>query len=359
MFNFYHQVALIHQHQMTMKKSTRSRGRKRQAKLYPWSVRNWVQLVIFLITTLIGLQFYLFVRQLENTSAVTIARPPGVEGFLPIGSLMGWKYFIATGIWDPIHPAGMVIIAFAIGLSWLLRKSFCGWFCPVGTVSEWLWRLGQYSFGKNFQLPKWLDLPLRSLKYLLLAFFMWAILGMSATALSVFLAKPYWVVSDIKMLHFFTRMSITTATVLMILVVASLLIRNFWCRYLCPYGALVGIFALISPTKIRRNTETCVDCTLCAQVCPAYLPVDKKNMIISAECTGCISCVEVCPVKETLEFKTVKVAAGFWTGKRLAFTIAGSFLLVVIIARLSGIWESSVTIEQIRAILPDIDFLAH
>ena len=53
---------------------------------------------------------------------------------------------------------------------------FCGWLCPVGTLSEYLWKLGRDTFKRNFLLPRWLDIGLTSLKYLLLAFFVRIIL---------------------------------------------------------------------------------------------------------------------------------------------------------------------------------------
>lgn len=332
---------------------------KERLKPFNWSIRNWVQLSVLILTIFIGLQFYFWVQQIESGGAVTVGRPPGVEGFLPIGSLMGWKYWLLTGNWDPVHPAGMVILGFAILISLVLRKSFCGWFCPVGTISEWLWRLGRGKNDRNLLPPKWVDIPLRSLKYILLAFFAWAVLSMDSGLLERFFALPYWKVSDIKMLYFFERMSLLTVGVLFALMIGSIFIRNFWCRYLCPYGALVGIFGFLGPTRIKRNEETCIDCNLCAKVCPAYLPVDVKPRIISAECTGCVSCVDVCPVKDTMDFKTIGLPAGFWTSRKLAFTIGGLLILLMVGAHIRGIWISQVSIEEIRSILPNIDFLKH
>ena len=118
--------------------------------------------------------------QISGDGPVTIQRPPGVEGFLPIGALMGWKLFLSTGTWDTVHPAAMVIFGFAVLISLMFRKSFCGWFCPVGTVSEWLWKLGRRLAGRNYKLPGWADYPLRGLKYLLLGFFIWIIFSMNS-----------------------------------------------------------------------------------------------------------------------------------------------------------------------------------
>ncbi|MBT4640762.1 MAG: hypothetical protein HOC09_18225, partial [Deltaproteobacteria bacterium] len=77
-------------------------------------VRHWVQLIVFLLTLAIGFQFFLYVRQATGNGPITIARPSGVEGFLPIGALMGWKRFFTNAKWDEIHPAAMVIFGYAM-----------------------------------------------------------------------------------------------------------------------------------------------------------------------------------------------------------------------------------------------------
>ena len=88
------------------------------------SLRNRFQLVLFLMTLAIGLQFYFFVEQAGNGGPITIQRPAGVEGFLPIGALLGWKQLLTTGIWDPVHPAAMVILLYAAVVSLLFENPF-------------------------------------------------------------------------------------------------------------------------------------------------------------------------------------------------------------------------------------------
>ena len=313
-----------------------------------WGLRNWIQLAVLVLTLGIGLQFYLFVRQAAGGGIITIARPAGVEGFLPIGALMGWKHFLATGEWDAIHPAAMVIMAFAGMMSFLFRKSFCSWFCPVGTLSEGLWKAGERLFGRNYRIPAWLDYPLRSLKYGLLLFFVYIIAGMATADIALFLQSPYYRMADVKMLHFFTRMSQTTAIVLAALLMLSLFFRNFWCRYLCPYGALMGILALCSPMQIRRNQTTCVQCQRCHQVCPAHLHVHRKERILSPECSGCMDCGMVCPVPDTLVMTS--------PGRRVvnlriswaALFVVALFLGTVTWAKTSGHWESRLSPREFR-----------
>ena len=91
---------------------------------YFQQIRHQVQLAVFLLTMGIGLQFYVYVKQASGPDAITVQRSPGVEGFLPIGALMGWKHFLLTGNWDMVHPAAMVILGYAVLLSFFLRKTF-------------------------------------------------------------------------------------------------------------------------------------------------------------------------------------------------------------------------------------------
>ena len=341
----------------TKAKKQSSRSMKKladQARPYSWGLRNYVQLGVFLVTIAIGIQFFIYVHQAAGDGAITLSRPAGVEGFLPIGALMGWKLFLLTNIWDPVHPAAMVILGFAAVISFALRKSFCGWFCPVGTLSEWLWKLGRKIFRKNYRLPLWLDYPLRSLKYLLLAFFVWTIFSMSRLAILAFLGSPYYKMSDVKMLFFFTQMSGTTGVVLVILVLASLIIRNSWCRYLCPYGALMGLFALLSPTRVQRNPETCIDCKLCSEVCPYHLTVDRKLRIVSPECNGCMDCTLVCPARNTLKLKTIGMGKSIWSAARLGLVIIVLYIGIVYSATITGHWKSSVSTDEFRLRLQEI-----
>ena len=167
-------------------------------------LRQTIQLAFALLCVWIGVEFYLFVRWGQSIGATPFAsRPPGAEGFLPISALISLKYWLLTGIVNDIHPSGLFIFLGIVAVSVAMKKSFCSWLCPIGTLSEALWMLGQKLFGHNVTLPRWLDVPLRSLKYLLLAFFVWVIVGMDVSALKEFIASPYNKVADVKMYLFF------------------------------------------------------------------------------------------------------------------------------------------------------------
>ena len=311
-------------------------------------LRRIVQWAFLGLILWIGVQFFLFVGQLRRGAVVTVTRPPGVEGFLPISALINIKYWLWTGTFATIHPAATVLLLIFIAMAVWLKKGFCSWVCPVGLLSEYLSSLHVRIFDRPHRLPKWLDFPLRSLKYLLLFFFIYAVFfEMDATTLHRFIYSPYNRVADIKMLLFFSEASLLTLRVLAVLLLLSLLIPYFWCRYLCPYGALLGGWSLLSPLKIRRNRTTCIDCEKCTRVCPANIKVHTKNTVHSDECHACFQCVEACPVRDTLQFSTSK---NKWILSKIKFALVllSLFFFGTGLARVLGVWQTSISIDEYR-----------
>ncbi len=313
--------------------------------------RMYIQLFFVLVVLWIGIDFYLFTTYLESAGTTQFfERPPGVEAFLPISSMMSLYYFFLSGNIHHVHPAGFIIFVAILSVSFIFGKSFCSWTCPIGFISESLGDLGEKIqkklFKKRIQMPRILDYPLRSLKYLLLGFFVNSIfLSMTAIALKYFLDSPYNIISDVKMYYFFANISKFSLIVIAVLIILSVVFRNFWCRYLCPYGALLGFFSLLSPLKIKRNKESCIDCNLCAKACPSFIKVDKINIVISDECSTCMSCVDVCPVENTLELYTV-VGEKRVSKKIIVAGIIGIYFVILSIGMISGNWQNDVKKEE-------------
>ncbi len=204
----------------------------------------------------------------------------------------------------------------------------------------------------------WLDTVLRGCKYLLLLFFIKIILlDMPTAALAAFLDSPYWAISDVKMLHFFTRLSATTLMVVSLLIVLSLFYRHAWCRYLCPYGALLGVVALLSPFRIRRNQQLCTECGACSESCPAHLPVSRKKSIGSAECSACLGCLSSCRQPGALHISPLPNRSFPWWG--FAAIVVCLFAAGVASGMLSGHWQSSLTADDFRRLIPLADRMGH
>lgn len=318
-----------------------------------------MQVAFALLNVAIGVQFWLWVRHFEAgmPGPPPVARPPGVEGWLPIAGLMGLKSFLLTGRLPQVHAAGMFLLVAFLAMAFLVRKAFCSWVCPVGAASDWLAWVGRGMFGRTFLPPRAVDVPLRALKYVLLAFFLYAVGSMGAEAIAAFLASPYGLVADVKMLNLFRMLSLTSAVVLAVLVVASFFVHHAWCRYLCPYGALLGLVAMASPVRIRRTPSACIDCGKCTRACPARLPVDRKLEILSPECSACLSCVAACPAAGALELAAP-------APRRLpAWAVAAAVVVLLVgltgFARALGVWGDGIPEATYRHLVPQAQMLGH
>lgn len=338
---------------------------RRSSRDYSQSLRRAFQFAFLLLNVALGGMFYFWVRRLETGTDDRLSmRPAGVEGWLPIAGLMNLKYWLTTGHLPGTHPAALFLLLSFLAIAFLFRKAFCSWLCPVGTLSEYLWRAGRQVFRRNFRLPRWFDLGLRSLKYLLLGFFVWAaVANMSADAIEQFMHSPYGAIADVRMLNFFRYLGETAAIVLGGLVVTSVLVQNFWCRYLCPYGALLGLSSLLSPLRIRRSLASCIDCAKCAKACPASLPVDKLVTIKSAECTGCLECVAVCPAEGALQLALPPWSESPDRGRLPAWAMAAGiavlFVGIVGYAKTAGYWNGDVPNYVYRQLIPQANGSGH
>ncbi len=351
---------------------------RRSARDYSQVLRRGYQLAFLLMNVWIGGIFYIWVRHFETGTSNAVSRPAGVEGYLPIAGMMNFKYWLLTGHVPAVHPAAMFLLITFVAIAFLLRKAFCSWLCPMGTISEYLWRAGRKIFGRNFQISNWVDIPLRGLKYLLLGFFVWAVTSMSAQGIEAFMRSDYGIIADVKMLNFFRFLGETGAIVLAIVIVASIFVQNFWCRYLCPYGALLGLTSLLSPLRIRRNPETCIDCAKCAKACPSGLPVDKLITIKSAECTGCLECVATCPAEGALQMSAVGASSSLWVSPAgtpeplshqsnpaaipawaFAAAIAVLFFGIVGFAKSTGHWNTAFPESVYRQLVPHANEARH
>lgn len=316
-------------------------------------VRTAAQITIALFNVWLAWRLYLFYDFFSRDRGVLVPRPPGVEAYLPISALLSLKYWLSTGIYDTIHPAGLTILIAALLSALLFRRGFCSWICPVGTLSEGLWRLGAKIFGRTLRLPDWIDIPLRTVKYFVLAFFAYITVVMSPVAIKMFLGSTFNRMADVQMLRFFMLIGSTGLIMLVILVLGSILTKNFWCRYACPYGALLGILSLASPVAVERDSSRCTQCHTCDAVCPARIKVSSKQRVNTPECTACLACVDNCPQGQVLRVRTVgartNIAPITYGAVLLSF-----FFAIILTAQLSGHWQTSIRTQEYKQLIPQM-----
>ncbi|MDO8949705.1 MAG: 4Fe-4S binding protein [Actinomycetota bacterium] len=274
-----------------------------------------------------------------------VSRPEAVAGLLPIGSYMSFFLWIKTGFFDPVIPAGIVIIIGAIATSVLFKRGFCGWICPVGTVWE-----GAAWFGRkvlkrdNFRLPRRVDLTLRGARYVFAAILMVWLAAVSVQEALWFQTLPYYATVDAKMLILFGAP--IYLAVIGIAFVSMMLLGNVWCRYLCPLGGVYGACGVVSPCTVVRDADVCIECGKCAKVCHAAVPVDTLRSVRAPECDGCQDCVRVCPADGALTARAFGRFTFPWWVWPLGVVVL--WLGIYFVARATGYWQTHLPVETFR-----------
>lgn len=222
---------------------------------------------------------------------------PGALGACPIGALQA----VAGGA---KHNVSFYVLGTLMLFGTLLGRLICGFLCPFGLVQDLLYRIPT---GK-IKVPKKADKPLRYLKYVILAVFV--VLLPVAAANEFGVAPPYFCkyicpagtleggVPHLLMNEELRKLAGALWNwkfgVLIFILLGSVFISRFFCRYFCPLGAIYSLFNRFSLYRMELDETICVRCKKCENVCPMTVEVTKN--INSAECIRCGRCEAVCPV---------------------------------------------------------------
>ncbi len=327
------------------------------------TLRQGCQHLLALSLFLVAIQYTINAIQLKQGITPWLMRPDVVDAFLPIAGGIELKAIINLNLWDQTHPAAAVMLTAVLLTGMLCKRAFCGWACPLGLAGEYLYRLRKCVIKAELMPPAWLDWPLRMLKYLLLLALFYIVIGMPSESIPYYLEGNYHKIADLKMALFFITPGLITLACFALILALAAWRRQGFCRYLCPYGAVLGILSFASPLKIRRNTAHCLieakgmKCDKCTRACPANIIVHTQTTVRSDECQACMRCVAACPKSEALGF-------GLKTGQRVSHKGLVVLLLLCLFALpltayLSGFWHSQ-TPENIRMeLIQVIDRVGH
>jgi polyferredoxin len=175
------------------------------------------------------------------------------------------------------------------------------------------------------------------------------LLAMPSNALPYYLNGNYQKIADLKMGMFFITPSLIEGTLIAVVVALAAWQDRAFCRYLCPYGAMLGILSFASPLKVRRNAAHCLNskeglsCDKCTRACPARIKVHNVVTVRTDECQACMRCVGACPKKEALN-------VGLPTGMSISSRAPLIILLLIMFATplaafVGGYWHSQVPDE--------------
>jgi polyferredoxin len=222
---------------------------------------------------------------------------PGALGACPIGSLQavegGAKHNISFYVLGTLMLFGV-----------LFGRLICGFLCPFGLVQDLLGRIP----ARKLHVPEKIDKPLRYLKYVILAVL---VILLPMLAVNQFgIAPPYFCkyicpagTLEGGIPHLLMNESLRKTAgalwnwklgILILVILGSVFVPRFFCRYLCPLGSFYSLFNRFSLFRMDLDKSKCVDCKSCENVCPMAVKVTEH--INSPECIRCGKCKAVCPV---------------------------------------------------------------
>lgn len=297
--------------------------------------QNWYKLIYQFV--IIGILTFMGFRLLVDK-----AYAPDFEAYCPLGGLQALGSYLTMDSLSCSMTSTQIMMGVVLFVGIVLfSRLFCGYICPLGTVGEWIGKLGD-RLRVRFTPKGIIDYILRLPKYVLLFITFYFTLKSSELFCKKF--DPYYAVasgfnSDVVLLWALIAIAA--------LVIGSLFIRLFFCRYLCPLGALSAIFKFSwwflgvmavyvvllligldlsyvyplavttaggyilevtrmkkvwpDPVHITRNTSTCIDCGLCSVKCPQGIDVASMEKVTHTDCTLCGDCLHACPEKDTLQ----------------------------------------------------------
>lgn len=267
---------------------------------------------------------------------------PDFEAYCPFGGLQALSsYFVRGSLACSMTSAQIIIgVILLVGVV-LFSKLFCGYICPLGTFSEWLGKIGN-KFKVRRDITGIYDKILRSLKYILLFITFYFTLGSSELFCKNY--DPFFASFTLFNVDVTVWMAILS---IIVLIGGSIFFRLFWCKYLCPLGALSNIFkffivfagvmgiylllvlgfsmeisyvwplAVITILayiievvkmkskvfpflKITRDDNICNSCQLCTKACPQGIKVAELDIVKHVDCNLCTECLQVCPKEGAL-----------------------------------------------------------
>lgn len=221
---------------------------------------------------------------------------PGAVGSCPIGSLQ-------AVLGSSKYQFSFYVIGFLMIVGSLAGRFVCGWLCPFGLVQDLLYKI---PFVKKVRKVPF-DKQLRCLKYVILVVFVILlpvlVTGIGGTGDPWFckwICPSGTLFAGIPLISMNENLRQTIGflfgwkmMILLTIIILSVKISRPFCRYLCPLGAIYGIFNRFSLFHYEVDVENCVECGMCEKECPMGIRIYQVPN--SPECIRCGKCVQVCP----------------------------------------------------------------
>lgn len=221
---------------------------------------------------------------------------PGL--FISVFSALGaiWKSILSSTFRFDEQAANILLLAVVFIVTAVWGRFFCGFICSFGALQDLLW-LGGRNLPFRPVFSQKVDRVLKYLKYAVLLFIVIGVWTFGITGDTVWspwtifgmYASPWKGVPS-------QAMFLSVGGLLLLLtIIGSLLIERFFCKYLCPLGALFTLASHFRVFKLKRDSASCSgSCRVCSRKCSMSIPLYQYDKVRSGECIDCMKCTTTC-----------------------------------------------------------------
>ncbi len=261
-------------------------------------IRFSVQIIFFVLIALTALNSYL-----ESIGIVIpLVSQASLHSLCPFGGVVTIYTLATTGrMVQKVHESSLVLLGLVGILSVLFGPVFCSWMCPLGSIQEWIGKIGRKIFKNRYNhfVPAKIERYLKWFRYVVLV---WVIYVTAQSGQLLFAnVDPYYA-----LFNFWSgEVAIQAIIVLGLTLAGALFIERPWCKFACPLGALLGLTNLFRIFRVRRTKSTCISCKKCDKACPMNIEVSDSSIVRDLSCNSCLRCTSdnVCPVPDTVNLK--------------------------------------------------------
>jgi uncharacterized protein with FMN-binding domain/Pyruvate/2-oxoacid:ferredoxin oxidoreductase delta subunit len=186
-----------------------------------------------------------------------------------------------------------MVIIFIITI--VLGRFFCGWLCTFGAMNDFIYIISKKVFRTKFKVSEKVDSILKYLKYVILIFIIVDIWTSGSKAFDSY--SPWDTFAQVYNISGAITIHTGGFILLVIIAVGAVFIERFFCRYLCPLGAILAILSKARILKIKKFRDKCGPCRICTNNCSMGIKLYQMDKVSSEECINCFKCIEVCPRK--------------------------------------------------------------
>ncbi|WP_309450590.1 4Fe-4S binding protein [Clostridium sp.] len=191
--------------------------------------------------------------------------------------------------------SGLVEFIAIMLLTVFIGRWFCGWICGFGAYNDLIYFISKKVFKVKFKVNEKVDNVLKYVKYLVLLFIIIISWTMGSSILDS--TSPWDVFGQITDVSTILSSLFVGLIFLILITIGAAFVERFFCRYLCPLGAVFSIISKLSIVKINKPKADCGKCRACTMNCSMGLQLYKVNGMRGGDCINCLKCTEVCPRK--------------------------------------------------------------